>query len=215
MTNVSSKDLAAVYLQGWSASTLRAYSGAYREIVRYGSVLGKHWYRWNSGDVSSFLINGSNLTPNSIKKFGAVLSLFFGCCDRSSLAVRPLVSKIKVGVLKNVTLSKRAPRPLWSPENLLTFVSALSAPNINLMDWRIMALQLLCYLSMSRFSDFQNIKVGDVTVLANGDLRLFQKIGKTFQMGQGTFIHVLNKPFWGFYCKKLDGQICLEAWSWK
>ena len=105
--------------------------------------------------------------------------------------------------------------PLWSPENLLAFVSALSVPNRSLMDWRIMALQFLCYLSMGRFSDFQNIRVGDVTVLANGDLRLFQKIGKTFQMGQGTFIHVLNKPFGGFTVKKLYGQICLGAWSWK
>ena len=127
------------------------------------------------------MINGSNLTPNSIKKFGAVSSLFFGCCDRTSPAVGPLVSKIKVGVLKNMTFSKRAPRPLWSPENLLVFVSALSAPNRSPMDWRIMALQLLCYLSMRMFSDFQNIKVGDVTVLANGDLRLFQKIGKHFR----------------------------------
>ena len=114
-----------------------------------------------------------------------------------------------------MTLSKKAPRPLWTPENLLTFVSALSAPNRSPMDWRIMALQLLCYLSMRRFSDFQNIKVGDVTVLANGDLRLFQKIGKTFQMGQGYFHSCVKQAFWGFYCEKLDGQICLEAWSWK
>ena len=210
MTNVSPKDLAAVYLQGWSDSTLRAYSGAYRDIVRYGSVLGKHWYRWNSGDVSSYLINGSSLTPNSIKKFGAVLSLLFGCCDRASPAVGPLVNKIKVGVLKNVTISKQAPRPLWTPENLLTFVSTLSAPNRSLMDWRIMALQLLCYLSMRRFSDFQNIKVGDITVLANGDLRLFQKVGKTFQLGQGSFIHVLNKPFGGFTVKNLIEKYVLR-----
>ena len=38
-------------------------------------------------------------------------------------------------------------------------------------------------------------------MLANGDLRLFQKIGKTFLMGQGTFIHVLNKPFGDFTVK--------------
>ena len=53
-----------------------------------------------------------------------------------------------------------------------------------------MALQLLCYLSMRRFNDFQNIKVGDIIVLANGDLRLFQRIGKTFQMGQGRDIDI-------------------------
>ena len=38
-----------------------------------------------------------------------------------------------------------------------------------------MALQLLCFLSMRRFNDFQNIKVGDIRVLANGDLRLLLK----------------------------------------
>ena len=56
---------------------------------------------------------------------------------------------------------------------------------------------------MRRFSDFQNIKVGDITVLANGDLRIFQKVGKTFQLGQGNYIHVLNKPFGGFTVKNL------------
>ena len=115
------------------------------------------------------------------------MSLLFGCCDRPSPAVGPLVNKVKVGVLKNVTTSRQAPRPLWTPENMLIFVTTLSAPNKTFMDWRIMALQLLCYLSMRRFSDFQNIKVGDITVLANGDLRIFQKVGKTFQSGQGEF----------------------------
>ena len=142
--------------------------------------------------------------------FFCTFPLLFGCCDRASPAVGPLVSKIKVGVLKNVTLSKRAPSSLWTPENLLMFVSTLSAPNRSFMDWRIMALQLLCYLSMRRFSDFQNIKVGDVTVLANGDLRLFQKIGKTFQLGQGSFMHVLNKPFGGFTVKNLMDKYVLR-----
>ena len=73
-----------------------------------------------------------------------------------------------------------------------------------------MALQLLCYLSMRSFNDFQNIKVGDIRVLANGDLRLFQKIGKTFQLGQGSFIHVLNRPFGGFTVKNLMDQYVLK-----
>ena len=47
-------------------------------------------------------------------------------------------------------------------------------------------------------------------MLANGDLRLFQKIGKTFQMGQGTFIHVLNKPFGGFTVKILMDKYVLR-----
>ena len=91
MTNVSPKDLAAVYLQGWSDSMLRVYSAEYKDIVSYGSVLEKHWYHWNSGDVPSLMINGSNIKLNSITKFGAVSSLFFGCCGRISLAVGPLV----------------------------------------------------------------------------------------------------------------------------
>ena len=63
-----------------------------------------------------------------------------------------------------------------------------------------MALQLLCYVTMQCFSikDLQGIKVGDIRVLANGDLRIFQKVGKTFQMGQGDYFYVLNKPFGGF-----------------
>ena len=210
MTNVSPRDLAAVYLQGWSESTLRAYSGAYGDIVRYGGVLGQHWYHWGSGKVSSYLINGSNLSPNAIKKFSVVLALLFGCCDRTSLAVGPLVSKVKVGVLKNVAVLKKAPRPLWTPENWLTFVTTLAVPNRNFLDWRIMALQLLCYISMRRFNDFQNIKVGDIRVLANGDLRIFQRVGKTFQMGQGAFTHVLNRPFGGFAVKSLMDQYILK-----
>ena len=186
------------------------YSGAYSDIVRYGGVLGQHWYSWGSGEVSSYLINGSNLSPNEIKKFSMVLALLFGCCDRTSPAVGPLVSKVKVGVMKNVAVLKKAPRPLWTPENLLTFVSTLAVPNINFLDWRIMALQLLCYISMRRFNDFQNIKVGDIRVLANGDLRIFQKVGKTFQMGQGTFIHILNRPFGGFTVKSLMDQYILK-----
>ena len=71
-------------------------------------------------------------------------------------------------------------------------------------------MQLLCYISMRRFNDFQNIKVGDIRVLANGDLRIFQRVGKTFQMGQGAFIHILNSPFGGFTIKSLMDQYVLK-----
>ena len=48
VTGVSHTDLAAVYLQGWSKTTLHAYSPAYCDIMRYGHVIGKPWYRWLS-----------------------------------------------------------------------------------------------------------------------------------------------------------------------
>ena len=118
---VSPTDLAEVYLRGWAQSTLAAYGSAYQDIMRYSNVLGKHWCCWGSGEVSAFFINGSNHLPNSIKKLSAVLSLIFGCCDKSSPAIGPLVTKVKVGVMKNVAIAKRSPRPLWTPENLLTF----------------------------------------------------------------------------------------------
>ena len=69
MTGVSPMDLVEVYLQGWAQSTLSAYGSAYQDIIRYCNVLGKHWCRWGSGEVSAFFINGFNHLPNSIKKF--------------------------------------------------------------------------------------------------------------------------------------------------
>ena len=120
MPGVSHTDLTEVYLRGWAKSTLSAYNSAYQDIMRYCNVLGKHWCRWGSGEVSAYLINGSTHMPNSIKKFSVVLELLFSCCDRTSPAVGPLVNKIKVGVLKNI-VAKRAPRPLLMPENMLMF----------------------------------------------------------------------------------------------
>ena len=194
MTGVSPMDLVEVYLRGWAQSTLSAYGSAYQDIMRYSSGLGKHWCRWGSGEVSAFLINGSNHSPNSIKKLLAVLLLLFGCCDKSSLAIGLLVTKVKVGVLKNMAIAKRAPRPLWTPENLLMFVTALAKPERSVLDWRIMDL-LLCYVTMWRFNNLQGVKVEDIRVLANGDLRIFQKVGKTFQMGQGNYFYVLTNLF--------------------
>ena len=124
--------------------------------------------------------------------------------------VQPLVTKVKVGVLKNIAITKKAPRSLWTSENLLMFVTTLTVPERSFLDWMIMALQLLCNLTMRRFNDLQNIKVGDIMVLAYVDLRIFQKVGKTFQMGQGTYIHVLNKPFGGFTAKSLMDRYVLK-----
>ena len=197
VTGVNPMDLAEVYLQGWAKSTLAAYGSAYQDIMRYSNVLGKHWCCWGSGEVTAFFINGYNHSPNSLKKFSAVLALLFGCCYKRSLAIGPFVNKVKVGVLKNVAIAKRAPWPLRMPENLLTFVTALAKPDRSVLNWTIMALQLLCYVTMQRFNDLQGVKVEDIRVLANGDLRIFQKVGKTFQMGQGNYLYVLNKPFGG------------------
>ena len=90
------------------------------------------------------------------------------------------------------------------------FVTALAKPGRSCLDWRIMALQLWCYLTMRRFNDLQNIKVKDIRVLAKGDLRMFQNIGKTFQMGQGNYFYVLNKPFGGFTAKPLMDRYILK-----
>ena len=73
-----------------------------------------------------------------------------------------------------------------------------------------MALQLWCYLTMRRFNDLQNIKVEDISVLADGDLRIFQKVGNTFQMGQGHYFCVLNKLFGGFTAKSLMDRYVLK-----
>ena len=99
---------------------------------------------------SLFFINGSGSTtsPNSIKKFSAVLLLLFGACDRATPATGPLVTKVKVGILKNVAIAKRAPWPLWTAQNMLMFVPALAKPGGTVFDWRIMALQVLCYFTM-------------------------------------------------------------------
>ena len=196
--------------RGWAPSTLSAYGSAYQDIVSIVMYWANIGVAGGLGEVSAFLINGSKHSPNSIKKLSAVLSLLFGCCDKSSPAVGPLVTKVKVGVLKNVAIAKRAPWPLWMPENLLTFVTALAKPERSVLDWRIMALQLLCYFTMQRFNDLQGVKVEDIRVLANGDLRIFQKVGKTFQMGQGNYFYVLNKPFGGFTVKSLMDKYVLK-----
>ena len=109
-----------------------------------------------------------------------------------------------------MAIAKKAPRPLWTQDNLLMFVTALAVPERSFLDWRIMALQLLCYLTMRRFNDLQNIKVEDIRVLANWDLRTFQKVGKMFQMGQDNYVYVLNKPFGGFTAKSLMAKYVLK-----
>ena len=103
---VSHMDLAEVYLRGRAQSTLAAYGSAYQDIMRYSNVLGKHWCHWGLGEVFAFFINGSKHLSNSIQKFLAVLVLFFGSCDKNSPAVGLLVTKVKVGVLKNLLLPR-------------------------------------------------------------------------------------------------------------
>ena len=56
----------------------------------------------------------------------------------------------------------------------------------------------------------QRVKVGDIRVLANGDLCIFQKLGKTDKLGQGSYFYVLNKPFGGFTVKLILDQYVLK-----
>ena len=128
-------------------------------------------------------------SPNYINKFLAVLLLLFGACDRISPATGPLVTRVKVGVLKNV-------------------VTALVKPETTVFDWRIMALQVLCYFTMQRFSDLKSVKDEDIRVLANGDLRIFQRVGKTLQMGQENYF--LSKTVGGFTVKSLMEEYVLK-----
>ena len=78
-----------------------------------------------------------------------------------------------------------------------------------------MALQVMCYFTMWKFSDFHGVKVEAIRVLANGDLRIFNRVGKTFQMGQGNYLYVLNKPFGGLNCQVPHGPVHSETGSQK
>ena len=212
LTGVDPAVLADAYLNAYAPATLRSYQVAYQDILQYGNSRGKHWPLWGSGEVSGFLIQGgiSKISTNSIKKFGAVLSVLFGACDRASPATGPLVAKIKVGVLKTVTQPKRPPRPLWTPENFHKFVSALARPERTVFDWRIMCLQIICYFTLRRFDDVHRVKVEDIRVLDNGDIRIFQQSGKTDQLGAGSYYYIANKPFGGFTVKRILDQYVLK-----
>ena len=138
-----------------------------------------------------------------VKKCGAILSLLFGSWDKSSPATGPMISKVKVGILKSVVTATREPRALWTTENLYKFVEALNVPHTTLADWRILALQVLCYFTLCRFDDLARVLVGDVTVLKGGDIKIKRGKSKTDQLGRGSFNYVSGKSFGKYSVTKI------------
>ena len=206
LTGVDPDLLAQTYLAGWAPSTLRTYGSAYKTIVEYGLQTNCPWPMWGSGEYSGFLISAKQskgFNENMLKRCGAILSLLFGALDKSSPATGPLISKVKVGILKDVVMVPREPRALWTTENLYKFVEALDVPHTSLADWRILALQVLCYFTLCRFDDLARVLVGDVTVLKGGDLKIKRGKSKTDQLGRGSFNYVSGKSFGKYSVTKI------------
>ena len=197
LTGVDPDLLTQTYMAGWAPSTLRAYGSAYKGIVDYGLQTQCPWPIWGSGEVSGYLIHAKQqgFNENQLKKFGAVLGLLFGALDKPSPASGPLVSKVKIGVLKTAVSAPREPRALWTAENLNKFVTALNSLQTSLADWRILALQVLCYFTVCRFDDLSRTLVGDVRVLQNGDIKIKRGKSKTDQLGRGSFNYVSGQKF--------------------
>ena len=139
------------------------------------------------------------------------MSVLFGACDHASPATGPLVAKIKVGVLKNVTQPKRPPHRLWTPENFHKFVSALARPKQTVFDWRIMCLQIICYFTLRLLRWCPQGKSWGHQSTGQWGHSNFPTIWQNWSTGgHGSYFYIANKPFSGFTVKRILDQYVLK-----
>ena len=74
------------------------------------------------------------------------------------------------------------------------------------------ALQLICYFTLWHFDNIHKVKVEDIRVLDNGDIRIFQQNLRKIndQLGEGSYYYISNKPFGGFTVKRILDQYVLK-----
>ena len=196
-----------LFLAGRSKKTFPTYEMAFRKIWVHGAEIGKLPFWWTDMDFAGHLVllNELEASVNMIKQASAVMTLLKELVGLETVTSSGIVKTIKRGCFKaagdrGIKKGKRE-RLVMTIDHIKLLVGRFykrPAKKVCPMNRRFLLHQLLSFFGMRRFDDLKEIRVGDVTVLEEGDLEIFVAKSKTDQEGRGFVFHVSGERHKGF-----------------
>ena len=179
-------------MNGRAESTIRNYGGAFAIVWRHAEELGRSVWEWKEGEVAGLMVKlaREERGENVMKKTSAVINILFEAAGMEEPTKGEAIKMVKKGAVKMMNIKKEKPleRKGTSLEDIEIMVREIYMKMGSRAPTRrkqFLALQLVLFMGLKRFSDVNRILVKDMEFKEDGSLEIWMKQSKTDQGSRG------------------------------
>ena len=198
MTGVTAEDYTEFYLGGRGVSTFAGYRSAYKMVLGHAKDIGTSVFHWGEGEVVGLVVKiaKEKKVENMMKKCSAVVNMLFEAAGLEAPTKGASLKKVRVTALKmmNATKRKKVKKAMSIEEvSKMIRVIYLEERGVEKERRRCLALMLVTFFGVKRFSDVNKVRVRDVDFKGDGSVEVWMKYSKTDSVGKGEVFKITGR----------------------
>ena len=196
MTGISLMDFTEFYMGGREQSTLSNYKSAFRMVTEQARELGTLVFHWGEGEMAGLVVKVTKdkRGENMMKKVSAVVNMLFEVVGLEPPTKGSSLRIVKMAAVKKMNLGKGRKKQkqvmTLADMSLLIRKIYLEGTRVSLLRRRFLALMIVLFFGVKRFSDVNKIKVKDVLFKKDGSVEVWMKSSKTDAMARGRIFKI-------------------------
>ena len=192
MKGIGKEDLASFYLEGRAENTVKNYGGAFKFVWSHAKVIGRFVFEWDEGEMAGLMVKlaREEKGENFMKKTSAVVNMLFEAAGLEVPTRGDVLKMVKKAVVKKMNVKKEKPlerkgTSLEDAEKMVRKIYLKMGNKAPAVKKQFLALQLVLFTGLKRFSDVNRILVKDLEFKEDNSLEVWMKRSKTDQESKG------------------------------
>ena len=198
ITGVTTEDYREFYLGGRAASTLSVYKGAFKVVLEHAKDIRVSIFWWDEGEVMGLVVKlaREKKGENMMKSCSAVVNMLFEAAGLEAPTKGASLKKVKVTAVKmmNMAKEKKVKKAITIKDvSRMIRMIYLEGKEVAKERRRFLALMLVTFFGVKRFSDVNKVKVKDVDFKEDGSVEVWMKYSKTDVVGKGEAFKITGR----------------------
>ena len=184
--------MANFYLEGRAENTIKNYGGAFRIVWSHAKEIGRFVFDWGEGEVAGLMVRlaREGRGENMMKKASAVINILFEAAGLEEPTKGEVLKMVKKAAVKRMNAEKQKPLErkgtnLEDVEKMVKEIYLKMGSKAPAIRKQFLALQLVLFMGLKRFSDVNRILVRDLEFKEDKSLEIWVKRSKTDQGSRG------------------------------
>ena len=186
-------DFASFYMEERAKNTMRNYGGAFRFVWSHAQEIGRSVFEWGEGEVAGMMVKiaKEEKGENFIKKSSAVVNMLFEAVGMEGPTKGDVLKMVKKAALKKMNVERRK-KPLEIKgtklediEKMVEKIYLNMGNKASMMKRQFLAMQMIFFTGLKRFSDVNRILVRDLKFEEDGSMLVWVKKSKMDQLSRG------------------------------
>ena len=189
---IGKNDFSSFYLEGRAEKTVKNYGGVFRFVWTHAQEIGRGVFEWDEGEVAGLMVKiaKEQKGENFMKKASAVVNMLFEAAGMEGPTKGEVLKLVKKAAVKKMNVLKEKPLErkgtnLEDIEKMVEKIYLKMGDKAPMVKKQFLALQLILFTGLKRFSDVNGILVKDLKFEEDGSMSVWVKKSKTDQLSKG------------------------------